>query len=126
MKPIASMNVIPFIDVMLVLLAIVLTTATFVAQGRIPVELPQAAQTTPLPSGETIDLTVDADGVAYLDELPLDAVQLAAALSGRDPRTPVLLRVDAAASFRDFVVVIDALRAAQLDRLSIVTRQDDG
>lgn len=34
MRPISTMNVIPFIDVMLVLLAVVLTTATFVAQGR--------------------------------------------------------------------------------------------
>ena len=45
MKPMAQINVIPFIDIMLVLLAVVLTTATFVAQGRIPVALPEAAYT---------------------------------------------------------------------------------
>jgi biopolymer transport protein ExbD len=44
MKPLSQMNVIPFIDVMLVLLAVVLTTATFVAQGKIPVALPSASQ----------------------------------------------------------------------------------
>ena len=41
-KPMASMNVIPFIDIMLVLLVMVLTTATFIRQGIIPVDLPEA------------------------------------------------------------------------------------
>ena len=41
------LNVIPLVDVMLVLLTIVLTTATFVVTGRIPVDLAQAAQAAP-------------------------------------------------------------------------------
>ena len=51
MKPLSQINVIPFIDVMLVLLAVVLTTATFVAQGKIPVSLPGATEAEPLPTG---------------------------------------------------------------------------
>ena len=49
-KGFESINVIPFVDVMLVLLTIVLTTSTFIAVGAIPVELPKAANgdTTPL------------------------------------------------------------------------------
>ena len=41
-KPFESINVIPFVDIMLVLLTMVLTTATFISTGRIPVSLPQA------------------------------------------------------------------------------------
>jgi biopolymer transport protein ExbD len=48
MKPLSAINVIPFIDIMLVLLAVVLTTATFVAQRRIPVDLPQAYSGVPI------------------------------------------------------------------------------
>jgi hypothetical protein len=48
MKRMDQINVIPFIDVMLVLLAIVLTTATFLIEGRLPIRLPAAeTQTTP-------------------------------------------------------------------------------
>jgi biopolymer transport protein ExbD len=43
-KPFESMNVIPFVDIMLVLLTIVLTTSSFIASGRIPVNLPQASK----------------------------------------------------------------------------------
>ncbi len=40
------MNVIPFVDIMLVLLIIVLTTSSFIATGRIPVNLPEASAST--------------------------------------------------------------------------------
>lgn len=42
-KPFESLNVIPFVDIMLVLLTMVLTTASFIAVGRIPLSLPHAA-----------------------------------------------------------------------------------
>lgn len=44
-KPFETINVIPFVDIMLVLLTMVLTTANFIATGRIPLALPQASQT---------------------------------------------------------------------------------
>ena len=37
-----SINIVPFIDIMLVLLVIVLTSATFIAQGKIPIAIPKA------------------------------------------------------------------------------------
>jgi biopolymer transport protein ExbD len=43
-EPIATLNVIPFVDIMLVLLTVVLTTANFITTGRIPVSLPQASR----------------------------------------------------------------------------------
>ncbi len=46
-KPFESMNVIPFVDIMLVLLTIVLTTSSFITTGRIPVNLPQASKSAP-------------------------------------------------------------------------------
>ncbi len=42
MKRFDQINVIPFIDIMLVLLAIVLTTATFISQGRLDINVPTA------------------------------------------------------------------------------------
>ena len=68
MRPVAQMNAIPFIDSMLVLLAVLLTTATFFAQGKIPVVLPRAAQTEPVANESAMDITIDAAGQLYLGE----------------------------------------------------------
>jgi len=123
MKPISTMNVIPFIDIMLVLLAVVLTTATFVAQGRIPVALPDAGSAEPLTALETVEITVTEDGRLFVADHERTAGELAEHLGGLDARTPLLLRVDEGAEFRHFVLVIDLMKAQQLNNVSIVTRR---
>ncbi|HSO79879.1 MAG TPA: biopolymer transporter ExbD, partial [Chromatiaceae bacterium] len=80
-RPIADINVVPYIDVMLVLLIIFMVTAPLITQG-VNVELPQAEAE--VISGETTDpvvITVDQFGDYYLDlgeerNLPVDAVTL--------------------------------------------------
>ena len=56
MKKFDQINVIPFIDIMLVLLAIVLMTATFIAQGKIDVNLPTSKAPATLHSEDTLKL----------------------------------------------------------------------
>ena len=124
MKPLAQINVIPFIDIMLVLLAVVLTTATFVAQGRIPLTLPAAQTAQPPSQAKTLELAVDADGNVFYDDRPITLAALSLRLQEVDPDTPVVLRVDAHAAFEHFVAVIDRLQQQDLRRLSIVTRPE--
>jgi biopolymer transport protein ExbD len=122
MKPLAQINVIPFIDIMLVLLAVVLTTATFIVEGKIPVTLPSASEAEPISVGEPLELTVDRDGGIYLAQEPVTTEQLANRLTGVDPATAIMLRVDEAAAFGDFIGIVDLLKAHGLERLSIVTQ----
>ena len=62
-------NVIPLVDIMLVLLTIVLTTSTLIAAGAIPLSLPRAAlQRESLPAVRTIE--IDKKGTIYLDAAP--------------------------------------------------------
>jgi biopolymer transport protein ExbD len=126
MKPLSQINVIPFIDVMLVLLAVVLTTATFVAQGKIPVSLPGATHAEPLPTGPSLELTIDGAGQVYLAEQAIALEQLADALAEVGPDSRLLLRVDEATAFRHFVAVVDLLKARGLEDISIVTRREAG
>ena len=123
MKPLAQMNVIPFIDVMLVLLAVVLTTATFVAQGKIPVTLPTASQAEPLPEQQRLELTIDAAGQLYLADQAFSLQQLEERLGTTGADVHLLLRVDEGTAFRHFVAVVDLLKAHEVQNLSIVTRQ---
>ncbi|MDJ0740942.1 MAG: biopolymer transporter ExbD [Gammaproteobacteria bacterium] len=115
------MNVIPFIDVMLVLLAIVLTTATFVAEGRIPVDLPTAPSADPPQAAVAVEIAITADGALHIDGRRQQRAAFVHRLATLEPQTRLLLRVDAAVAFRHFVAVVDALKAAGLRNVSIVT-----
>jgi biopolymer transport protein ExbD len=126
MKPMSTMNVIPFIDIMLVLLAIVLTTATFVAQGKIPVTLPQASEAQPLQLHQPVELTVSDEGILFVDGQDVALEDLAQRLAQLHKDTPVLLRVDEKAAFQHFVAIIDLLKAVQLKNVSIATKAPGG
>lgn len=123
MKRFDSINVIPFIDIMLVLLAIVLTTATFVAQGRIDIDLSESSQTAAPPNDAPLVITIDRNAAIYHNDQPTELEALSASLAAVAKDTPVVLRVDTTVPFGRFVAVIDILKAQQLDRLSIVTQQ---
>ncbi len=115
------MNVIPFIDIMLVLLAVVLTTATFVAQGKIPVTLPSAAEAEPLKLKTAVEITVSRSGEVFIADNQVAEEELARHLAELEKETEVLLRVDEKTEFQYFVSVIDLLKREQLKNVSIVT-----
>lgn len=123
MKRFDSINVIPFIDIMLVLLAIVLTTATFIAQGKIDINLPKANQEAAPPQEPPITLTIDRDGAAYYNDEAVTLEELSLRLSGLDKDTSIVMRVDEAVPFAGFVSVVDILKTEKLERLSIVTQR---
>lgn len=123
MKRIDSINVIPFIDIMLVLLAIVLTTATFIVEGRLEIRLPESASQNPRTAENRTELAVDGEGKIFIDAAPSTLPELGQYLAGLAPNTPVVLRVDADARFANFVAVVDLLRARGMDRLTILTRK---
>lgn len=124
MKPISAMNVIPFIDVMLVLLAIVLTTATFVAQGRIPVDLPSARHADPVEDLQAVDVIVSADGTIFVADQVQSLERFVQTLHGLPVDVPLVLKVDEQAAFRHFVAVAERIKQAELRNVSIATQQD--
>ena len=123
MKRMDTINVIPFIDIMLVLLAIVLTTATFIVEGRLNIRLPKAEAQVRAEPMERVEIGIGREGEFYLDAAPVEISPLTERLSALDPRTAIVLRVDAQARFERFVAVVDLLKARGLDRLTILTRE---
>jgi biopolymer transport protein ExbD len=123
MKRMDTINVIPFIDIMLVLLAIVLTTATFIVEGRLDIQLPQAEAQAQRPSAEPVEIAIDSAGKIYFDAAPLSAEDLAERLAPLAADTPIVLRVDAETRFARFVAVVDLLKARGLEKLTILTRR---
>ena len=122
-KKFDEINVIPFIDIMLVLLVMVLTTATFVKQGIIPVELPQAKKASKEKPKKELTIYIKANGELYIDKTKVDAATLKSRLSSIPKEEIVVLRSDKNAKFQDFVTVMDILKGIGHENLYIVTKE---
>lgn len=120
-KPFETMNVIPFVDIMLVLLTMVLTTASFIAVGRIPVSLPQAS---PMKMDEMKNTMIEitADGALHLDGAALSIEALRGRLSALPKDTSILIRADKSVAFQRFVDVADLLKTLAFTKVGVQTK----
>ena len=118
-----SINVIPFIDIMLVLLVMVLTTATFIKQGVIPVNLPKAKATDKKDIKKEVTVYVNAKGELYFEKDKVDLATLEKRLSAVNKSQTVILRSDKESRFQDFVSVMDILKRLGHEQLYIVTKE---
>jgi len=122
-KKFDQINVIPFIDIMLVLLVMVLTTATFIKQGVIPVNLPEAKATDKQDTKKEVTVYVNAKGEMYFDKEKVDLQELQQKLSAVAKDQTVVLRSDKNSKFQDFVSVMDILKKLGHEQLYIVTKE---
>jgi biopolymer transport protein ExbD len=122
-KKFDQINVIPFIDIMLVLLVMVLTTATFIKQGIIPVDLPQAkASQKDDQQKKEVTIYVNAKGEIFYEKEKLSLEDLEKKLSTIPASQTVVLRSDKASRFQDFVSVMNILKRLNHEQLYIVTK----
>ncbi len=132
-KLVAEINVVPYIDVMLVLLIIFMITAPMLMQG-VKVELPRAPST-PLEEQEREPLivSVKADGTYYLDlgngeqqSEPLDRIkETVTKVLNQQPDTPVLVWGDRSVSYGTVVELMTILQSAGAPNVGLVTEPPD-
>lgn len=125
----SEINVVPYIDVMLVLLVIFMITAPLLTQG-VKVDLPQAAAE-PVESEEQDPLvvTVDADGKYYINigdnkEEPVEVEVImarAAAVLRHRPKTPVMVRGDKSVDYGYVVAAMTYLQRAGAPSVGLIT-----
>jgi biopolymer transport protein ExbD len=118
-----QINVIPLIDILLVLLVMVVTTATFIKQGILPVELPEAQAADKKEEQKEIDIYVTKDGKYHLDKAPISVAELEKRISEIPKDQTVVLRSDKEATFQNFVTVMDLLKKHNHEQLYIVTKE---
>lgn len=119
-KEFSNMNVIPLVDVMLVLLTIVLTTSTFIATGAIPVQLPKAA------SGDAAALKsktieIDSRGNLFLEAKHVSLAVLRDELLALPRSLPIQIRADRTIALQIFVDVMDVVKGLGFTRMSLQT-----
>jgi biopolymer transport protein ExbD len=117
-REIDQINVIPLVDVMLVLLVIVLTTATFISTGQIPVDLAKAKE-----AGDRQDtplvITLTAEGRLFLNDQPIDEDGLKRALNPQPRQSLVVVRADRVTVLERFVKVVDEVRGMGFQQVSL-------
>jgi biopolymer transport protein ExbD len=123
---ISDINVTPLVDVVLVLLIILMVTATAIVSKTIPMELPQAATGEATPS--TLAVSIDKTGAVFLDTVPVTSEQLRAQIRGARANNPDLRAVIAAdgrIAYAKVVEVIDILRQEQIHKFAINVRPQE-
>jgi biopolymer transport protein TolR len=122
--PMAEINVTPLVDVMLVLLIIFMVTAPLLTAG-VPVELPDSRATALDQTPEQVTISIDRDGVIYIDQ---DAVaegglaEALAAIAGDGEPPQVTLRADRALDYGRVMAVMGELNRGGFNSISLVTQ----
>lgn len=120
----SEINMIPFIDVMLVLLVIFMVTAPLLTH-RVLVNLPQASSQAASSAGHALNVTIQADGKTFLENQPIDRKQLIErfrAAAQADPQTELHFRADASVAYGQVAELLSAASSAGIGRIGFVTQ----
>lgn len=124
-RDIDDINVIPLVDVMLVLLVIVLTTASFIATGEVPVDLAEARQVEK-PSPELpLIMSLKADGSLYIGKSLISLDRLDEALSTYPKTKQVVLSADSSIILDKFVRVVDEVKRNGFSHVSLQVEKSE-
>lgn len=121
-----EINLVPLIDVILVLIIFFVITTTFDVRSTLQLQLPTASPQQPAPP-QTLNILVNADGRYFVGDrevlrTDVEAVKQAIAeAAGGDRELPVLLRADARTPYQAVVTVQDALAQLGFRRIAIAT-----
>ena len=126
-RQIADINVVPYIDGMLVLLIIFMITAPLLTEG-VKIDLPEADANViePNPDApEPMILSVDADGQLYIDDLaksPQEVLVYATAYLRNNPYADFFVRGDANARYNDVLQAMVLLKESGVNTVSLITQ----
>ena len=132
-RPMSEINVVPYIDVMLVLLVIFMVTAPLITQG-VKVDLPEAdAEVISAETAEPVIITVDQFGDLYLDvgeekNQPVDRETLLVRVSAvlkYNPNLPIMVKGDAAVDYGRVVEAMVLAQAAGAPSVGLITVPPD-
>ncbi|MDE7317944.1 MAG: biopolymer transporter ExbD [Helicobacter sp.] len=120
LKKIEGINIIPFIDIMLVLLVIVLMEATFVRTDALT--LPQSSADNAAPSGTAaLSFSITKDGQLLFEGQAIGFDEVASKLATIDKNAPIHILGDSQSRLQEFVTLLGMLQNLQMSNLSIIT-----
>ncbi|MCK4441284.1 MAG: biopolymer transporter ExbD [Sulfurovaceae bacterium] len=119
-----SINVVPFIDIMLVLLVIVLTTASFIQIGVIKLDLPNSsAKDVKEELPKELKISIKKDGEIFFDKIRIKKENVEKEILTHKKNIPISLYCDKEAQFDKFVFLLDILKKNSYENLGIITKK---
>jgi biopolymer transport protein ExbD len=124
--PMAEINMVPLIDVMLVLLVIFIVTAPLLTQA-VKLDLPKASAQPNVAKAEKIEFAIDAAGARYWNGEPVDRAEAARRFvveGKKEPQPEVHLRADQAATYRNVAETLADASKAGLGKVGFISEPD--
>ncbi|EAI7279129.1 TonB system transport protein ExbD [Campylobacter upsaliensis] len=120
-----GLNIVPFIDIMLVLLAIVLSLSSFIAHSKIELKLPVSENSTSFNESQNkFFIVINERDEFFLNDEKVNLNQLKNAILALDKDTMVALKSDKFAKFESFVKIIDLLKMKEHEKIQIITEKN--
>lgn len=117
-KSFDSINVVPFIDIMLVLLTIVLATATFIQTGAIPVKLPETSALSQQIEGVVV--TISEDSKIYINDRHVNINEVAELMKNHDPKTTfITIWADKRAAIQPLAELMGYLKENKFEKVNL-------
>ena len=120
----AQINIIPLVDVSLVLLIIFIVTVSHILTPSIKIKLPQSSHTKTMSDIESINISISNEGIIYLEEKIVTLKELKEQINSihtRSPEKGVVLNVDKSVYFQRVVDALDVLNELNLSKVDIRT-----
>lgn len=116
-----GLNLVPFIDIMLVLLCIVLSISTFIASSKIDITLPKAKTLSQIKEQSYMRIYLDKDNNYFIEDKSYDKDTFIEKIMLIDKDTHISLHIDKQSNFEHFIFLIDILKQKHHDKFSIAT-----
>ncbi len=125
LKKFDAINVIPFIDIMLVILVIVLVTASFIEKRYLDVNLATAkSATSNLKDKKEVVITIKKDNKIFLDKKEILKKDFLNKIKQINKESKIVINCDKKSVFESFLFVLDALKANDFKNILIVTKDE--
>jgi len=117
-----GINVVPFIDVLLVLLAIVFVISNFIALGKIDVNLASSATNDQIKEIKR-NIVITKDHQLYLDDIQITKKEFSSKVTEFNSSDNIIITSDKGAVYEDFIFVVDLLKNNGLEKISMAVKK---
>ncbi|AFL68918.1 biopolymer transporter ExbD [Sulfurospirillum barnesii] len=124
LKRVEGINVVPLIDIMLVLLTIVLTVSSFIALGKIEISLPQASNFSKV-EPKFYEIGITADHQFFINGEAVVREDLHVKFETLSKEDSVAISADKMAAYEDFIYIIDLLKAKEIEKIGMVVNKNE-
>ncbi len=123
LKKVEGINVVPLIDIMLVLLAIILTISSFIALGKIELTLPSGTTHTKMEQ-KSYDIVINNNREFFINSEKVVKEEIPTKLLKLNKKDIVSIRADKLTPYEEFVFIIDLLKQKGIDKIGMVVEKE--